>query len=296
MTKPIVLTLGEPAGIGPEVACSALRRFRKNYPGIEVKVLGGLEGVQPGKPTMASARSALAALNESARLALSGQAAAIVNGPVHKGQLKKVGFPFPGQTEFYASHFGLAGEDVTMIMASPEMTVGLVTTHCSLLSGVRRVNGARIEAAAERLRDFLKLELGRPPRIAVAGLNPHAGEGGAFGMEEVNIIEPAVQRLKMCWKGGIEGPLSPDTAYLACRQGKFDGVVSMYHDQGLIPFKLVAFDCGVNVTAGLPIWRMSPDHGTAFDIAGTGKADDRSMYTTLVQAALLSGLWKRGGE
>lgn len=289
MTKPIVLTLGEPAGIGPEVARSALRRFRKNYPGIEVKVLGGLEGVQPGKPTMASARSALAALNESARLALNGQAAAIVNAPVHKGQLKKIGFTFPGQTEFYASHFGLAGEDVTMIMASPEMTVGLVTTHCSLLSGVRRVNGARIEAAAQRLRDFLKWELGRPPRIAVAGLNPHAGEGGAFGMEEINIIEPAVRRLKRRWKGGIEGPLSPDTAYLACRQGKYDGVVSMYHDQGLIPFKLVAFDCGINVTAGLPIWRMSPDHGTAFDIAGKGQADDRSMYATLVQASVLSG-------
>lgn len=292
MTKPIVLTLGEPAGIGPEVARSALRRFRKNYPGIDVHVLGGLEGVRPGKPTLASARAALNALNESARLALAGEAAAIVNAPVHKGQLKKVGFPFPGQTEFYANRFGLAGEDVTMIMASPEMTVGLVTTHCSLLSGVRRVNGARIEAAAGRLRDFLQLQLGRPPRIAIAGLNPHAGEGGAFGSEEINVITPCVRKLKRRWKGEIEGPLSPDTAYLACRQGKYDGVVSMYHDQGLIPFKLVAFECGVNVTAGLPIWRMSPDHGTAFDIAGQGKADDRSMYTALVQAALLSGLRK----
>lgn len=294
MTKPILLTLGEPAGIGPEVARSALRRFRKNYPGIEVRLLGGMEGVLPGKPTLASARSALAALNESARLALAGEAAAIVNAPVHKGQLKKVGFSFPGQTEFYANRFGLGGEDVTMIMASPEITVGLVSTHCSLLSGVRRVNGARIEAAATRLREFLELELGRRPKLAVAGLNPHAGEGGAFGSEEINIIRPAVDRLRRRWKGGIDGPLSPDTAYLACRQGRYDGVVSMYHDQGLIPFKLVAFDCGVNVTAGLPLWRMSPDHGTAFDIAGKSKADDRSMYATLVQAALLSGLWKRG--
>jgi len=292
MNQSIVVTLGEPAGIGPEVARSAVRRFRKNYPGIPVRVIGGLPGVQPGKPTLKSARAALAALDESARLARDGEAAAIVNAPVHKGQLQKIGFRFPGQTEFYASKLGLGWEEVTMIMASPELTVGLVSTHCSLLSAVRRLNGVRIEATERRLRAFLRLQLGREPRLAVAGLNPHAGEGGLFGTAEQRIIGPLVRKWKRKYKGFLEGPLSPDTAFLACRRGVYDGVVAMHHDQGLIPFKLVAFDCGVNITAGLPIWRMSPDHGTAFDLAGKRQADDRSMYAALVQAAMLSGLMK----
>lgn len=290
MRKPIVVTLGEPAGIGPEVVNKALRKFRKKYPKVSVDLLGNPDAASPGKPTKKSAQSAWEALELSAELALAGEAAAIVNGPVSKEWLQKVGFQFPGQTEFYADAFGLKEDEVTMTMTGKSMTVGLVTTHCSLTSAIRKMTTSRIVAAGLRLEILLKAKGIRKPCIAVAGLNPHAGENGAFGQEETCIIYPAVKQLQKKLKRPVAGPISPDAVFISCRDGKYDGVVSMYHDQGLIPFKLIASDTGVNVTAGLPVWRMSPDHGTAFDIAGTGKADAGSMFCALELAAELSGI------
>ncbi|MEM6822568.1 MAG: 4-hydroxythreonine-4-phosphate dehydrogenase PdxA, partial [Verrucomicrobiota bacterium] len=192
MKPAIALTLGEPAGIGPEVAFLALKQFKRRYKNIDVRLLGDSSLGQPGCPSKKTARSALQALQESARLAKSGEVRAIVNAPVSKEWLQKVGFKFPGQTEFYANAFGLKNEGVTMLMASSKITIALVTTHCSLLAAVRRVTVDRIIVAAERLRSFLVLRGKHSPRIAIAGLNPHAGEAGAFGSEEIKTITPAV--------------------------------------------------------------------------------------------------------
>ena len=288
MKKPIVVTLGEPAGIGPEVVDAALTKFRKKYPKVGVDVLGNSAVTKPGKPSIASAQSALEALELSAAMAQAGEAAAIVNGPVSKEWLKKVGFEYPGQTEFYARAFGLNEDEVTMTMTGKSMTVGLVSTHCSLASALSKITAPGIIATGLRLEALLRAKGIQKPRIAVAGLNPHAGENGAFGQEEERVIAPAVEELQRTLKRPVAGPISPDAVFISCRDGTFDGVVSMYHDQGLIPFKLVSFDSGVNVTAGLPVWRMSPDHGTAFDIAGQGKADSSSMYCALELAYQLS--------
>jgi len=281
MKKPIVVTLGEPSGIGPEVVDKALHKFRKKHPKACVDVLGNPEAGKAGKPTEKSAYSALEALELSAEMARTGEAAAIVNGPVSKEWLQKVGFSYPGQTEFYADAFGLKEDEVTMTMTGKSMSVGLVTTHCPLVSAVEKMTPARIVATGLRLEALLKAKGIVQPRIAVAGLNPHAGENGTFGREEIDLIQPAVKQLEQELGRPVAGPVSPDAVFISCRNGKYDGVVSMYHDQGLIPFKLVSFESGVNVTAGLPIWRMSPDHGTAFDIAGKDKADASSMFCAL---------------
>lgn len=281
MRKPIVVTIGEPAGIGPEVVERAIRKFRKKFPKARLDVLGDSDAAQPGQPTKRSARSALEALELSAAMAQAGEAAAIVNGPVSKEWLQKVGFPYPGQTEFYAGAFGLRDDEVTMTMTGKSMTVGLVSTHCSLASALTKITIPNIVAAGLRLEALLRAKGIQKPQIAVAGLNPHAGESGAFGQEEIHIIAPAVAELQSELGRPVVGPVSPDAVFIACRDGKYDGVVSLYHDQGLIPFKLISFENGVNVTAGLPLWRMSPDHGTAFDIAGKGKADASSMYCAL---------------
>lgn len=288
MKKPIIVTLGEPAGIGPEVIATALRKFRKKYPKVGVDVLGESDAATPGKPSEASARISLEALELSVEMAKSGEAAAIVNGPVSKEWLMKTGFSYPGQTEFYAEAFGLRGDQVTMTMTGKRLTVGLVSTHCSLADAVRSLTVERIIETGIQLEALLRAKGLSKPRLAVSGLNPHAGENGAFGTEEIELIRPAVQALEQKLKRPIAGPVSPDSVFISCRDGAFDGVVAMYHDQGLIPFKLLEFEHGVNVTAGLPVWRMSPDHGTAFDIAGKGKADASSMYAALELAVHLS--------
>ncbi|MEM1157715.1 MAG: 4-hydroxythreonine-4-phosphate dehydrogenase PdxA [Verrucomicrobiota bacterium] len=288
MKKPIVVTLGEAAGIGPEVVEQALPRFRKKYPKVIVDVLGDPDIALPGKPTRKSAQSALEALELSAEMARAGEAAAIVNGPVSKKWLQKAGFGYPGQTEFYADAFGLNEDQVTMTMTGKSMTVGLVSTHCSLVSALEKISVSRIVETGLRLEALLRAKGIRKPRLAVAGLNPHAGESGAFGQEEISMITPAVAALQNKLRRCVAGPVSPDAVFMACSNNKYDGVVSMYHDQGLIPFKLVSFDTGVNVTAGLPLWRISPDHGTAFDIAGQGKARASSMFCALELAYQLS--------
>jgi 4-hydroxythreonine-4-phosphate dehydrogenase len=284
MKRPPVigLTLGEPAGIGPELVGRILVSSEAKKLGIIVRLIGEAHGVCPGRLTARSGRQALEGLRASVRLLKSGEIDAVVNGPVHKANLERAGFRFPGQTEFYAHAFGLKASEVTMIMTGGRMTVGLVTAHCSLRQAVRLLTRQRVVETGRRLADFLKKAKGlRRIRLAVAGLNPHAGEAGLFGSEETRILKPAVQALARHLGAPVAGPVSPDVVYRHAAEGRYDGVVCPYHDQGLIPFKLLCFENGVNFTAGLPVLRAAPDHGTALDIAGKNLADPSSLLSAL---------------
>ena len=276
------ITVGDPAGVGPEIVRACLDD--PNLPqGIEYRVIGASEGFAPGKPDTASARASWDALKEAARLLESGEIGGVVTGPVSKEGLHAAGFPFPGQTEFFATRAGT--DNFAMCLTGGPLTVGLVTIHVPLREVPRLLRREEIVRTGKLLADFVRRRLGREPRIAVAGLNPHAGENGIFGSEEKEIIAPAVEELAR--NGQFSGPHAPDTVFHRAMQGEFDAVLCMYHDQGLIPLKLVAFDHGVNVTLGLPCPRTSPDHGTAFDIAGTGRANPSSMMAAIKLAAEL---------
>ena len=262
------ITWGDPAGVGPELAVQVFRKLGRS---LSVRRVGHKES-RPGKPSLPGAKLAKEALAESVRLFRSGEIQAVVNGPVSKEWLGKVGFSFPGQTEFYAKAFGVKPDDVTMMMIGPRLRVALASTHLSLQKAVLELRSKQIVRSAKHLGETLK-KLGiRRPRIAVCGLNPHAGEKGKFGNEERRVVEPAVRELRRKTNFRISGPESPDAVFRRAWKGEFDGVVALYHDQGLIPAKLLDFDETVNVTAGLPVVRCSPDHGTAFDLAGKGKA------------------------
>jgi len=283
------LTLGDPAGIGPELVASAVKFFSRKQPDWQFRVIGTAAGTIPGKLSNTSAKRALDALKESVDLLKSGEIQAVINGPVHKENLTRVGFKFPGQTEFYADAFGLGEDEVTMMLAADRLRVGLVTTHCSLLEAIERMTVERIVARGRQVLQGLRdMGIARP-RLAVAGLNPHAGEGGQFGDEEGRIILPAVRKLRALKLGEVTGPFSPDAVYRSAWNGAYDAVLSMYHDQGLIPLKMVGFDSGVNVTLGLPSTRTAPDHGTAVDLAGKGKASPLSFYAAIELAARLAG-------
>jgi 4-hydroxythreonine-4-phosphate dehydrogenase len=277
------MTLGDPAGIGPEVVSAALGSVHLPQ-GVSVDVIGSSEGHTVGKPTDASARAAVDAMEEAARRLLAGEIQAVVTGPVCKHALHRVGFEFPGQTEFFAARAGV--EDFAMCLTGGMLTVALVTAHVPLVKVPGMLSEAEIVRVGCLLRDFLLLKLKKNPRIAVAGLNPHAGEQGDMGREEIDIIAPAVACLSQM--GNFVGPLPPDTLFHRAVEGDFDGVLCMYHDQGLIPLKLHAFHEGVNVTLGLPFIRTSPDHGTAFDIAGRSVARPDSMRQAIRLAVELA--------
>jgi len=283
----IGLTLGDAAGIGPEIIAAALTSGRLDA-GYEYRVIGSPDGVEPGRPAEATARAARAALEESARLALTGEIAAVVTGPIHKARMQAIGFEFPGQTEFFAKRANV--ENFAMCLTGGALTVALVTAHVPLRAVAEQLSAAEIIRVGELLTGFLRQRLGRAPRLAIAGLNPHAGESGALGREEIEIIEPAVALLRgeLGETAECTGPLSPDTVFHRAARGEFDGVLCMYHDQGLIPLKLHAFDEGVNVTLGLPFPRTSPDHGTAFEIAGKSIARPDSMIAAINLAAELA--------
>ena len=284
----IGITLGDPAGIGPEIIRTALDSGKLN-PRFRYRLIGNAAGAVPGQPTRETARAAVEALEEAARLALAGEIDAVATGPIHKAYSQAVGFGFPGQTEFFAARAGI--QNFAMLLTGGALTVALVTTHVALSDVPRLVTGPEIERVGSLLAEFLRLRLGTqtPVRIAVAGLNPHAGESGAMGREEIDIIAPATAKLAEQWSGRaiFTGPISPDTLFFRAVAGEFDGVLCMYHDQGLIPLKLHAFDKGVNVTLGLPFVRTSPDHGTAFEIAGRGIARADSTIAALQLAAEL---------
>ena len=278
----IGVTLGDPAGIGPEVVSAALGSIQLPE-GICVDVIGSSEGHTVGKPTDASARAAVDAMEAAARRLLAGEIQAVVTGPVCKHALHRVGFEFPGQTEFFAARAGV--EDFAMCLTGGALTVALVTAHVPLAKVPGMLSEAEIVRVGCLLQDFLILRGKKNPRIAVAGLNPHAGEQGDMGREEIDIIAPAVACLSQM--GNFVGPLPPDTLFHRAVEGDFDGVLCIYHDQGLIPLKLHAFHEGVNVTLGLPFVRTSPDHGTAFDIAGRGIARPDSMRQAIQLAVEL---------
>ena len=284
----IGITLGDCAGIGPEIVDLALNSNRIAR-AVESKVIGRYPGSRPGNPTAESARAAATALEEAVTLALRGELDAIVTGPVHKARMYEVGFKFPGQTEFFAERCGV--KNFAMCLTGRRITVALVTAHVPLRDAASALKQSEIVRVGLLLADFLKSQSVRSPRIAVAGLNPHAGESGKLGGEEIEIIGPAVAELQSKIENGesrIVGPVSPDTVFHRAIEGEFDAVLCMYHDQGLIPLKLHAFHEGVNVTLGLPFPRTSPDHGTAFEIAGKGIARPDSMIAAINLAVELA--------
>jgi len=284
----IGITLGDCAGIGPEIVDLALNSNRIAR-AVESKVIGRYPGSRPGNPTAESARAAATALEEAVTLALRGELDAIVTGPVHKARMYEVGFKFPGQTEFFAERCGV--KNFAMCLTGGKITVALVTGHLPLRLAANALNRSEIVRVGLLLANFLASRSVSSPRIAVAGLNPHAGESGKLGHEEIEIIGPAVAELQSKIENGesrIVGPVSPDTVFHRAIEGEFDAVLCMYHDQGLIPLKLHAFHEGVNVTLGLPFPRTSPDHGTAFEIAGKGIARPDSMIAAINLAVELA--------
>jgi 4-hydroxythreonine-4-phosphate dehydrogenase len=287
MPRRIGITLGDPAGIGPEIVHSAINSGRLPQ-GVEYQCIGELAGSVPGKPTPESARAALAAMEKAAELVRADKINAIVTGPIHKARMAEVGFTFPGQTEFFAARAEVT--NFAMLLTAGKMTVALVTTHVPLREVAPALTKSEVVRVGKLLASFLRYRGNHRPRVAVAGLNPHAGESGKLGREEIETIAPAIELLRHGEKeADFDGPISPDTLFFHLVRGHWDAALCMYHDQGLIPLKLHGFDCGVNVTLGLPFPRTSPDHGTAFDIAGKNMARPDSMIAAINLAVELCG-------
>lgn len=296
----IGITLGDCAGIGPEIVDLALKSGRVPD-STEYVILGRQPECKPGEPTAETARAAAAALEEAVTLARRGELEAIVTGPVHKARMYEVGFRFPGQTEFFAERCNV--QDFAMCLTGGKLTVALVTAHIPLCKVSPALKHSEIVRVGLLLAQFLSRRSSakadrassaiRAPRVAVAGLNPHAGESGKLGVEEIEIIAPAIEELNSSLVTrhsslAFSGPVSPDTVFHRAIEGEFDAVLCMYHDQGLIPLKLHAFHSGVNVTLGLPFPRTSPDHGTAFEIAGKNIARPDSMIAAINLAVELA--------
>jgi len=292
----IGITLGDCAGIGPEIVDLALKS-KKIPDTAEYVVIGRQPNCQPGGPTIETARAAAAALEEAVTRARRAELHAVVTGPVHKARMYEAGFKFPGQTEFFAERCGV--KDFAMCLTADRLTVALVTSHIPLAKIPGALRQTEIVRVGLLLGDFLRRRGIKSPRIAVAGLNPHAGESGKIGNEEMTIIEPAVHELNSSHVTktsparthkslSVSGPYSPDTIFHRAVEGEFDAVLCMYHDQGLIPLKLLGFHNGVNTTLGLPFPRTSPDHGTAFEIAGKGIAKADSMIAAIRLAVELA--------
>src|SRR5262249_5079463 len=294
----IGITLGDCAGIGPEIVDLALKS--KGIPDVaEYILIGRQPKCKPGKPTIETARAAAAALEEAVTRARRGELQAVVTGPIHKARMYEAGFKFPGQTEFFAERCGV--KNFAMCLTGGKLTTALVTSHIPLAKVPSALKQSEIVRVGLLLADFLERRSTSENlnakciqvRIAVCGLNPHAGESGKIGREETLIIAPAIEELNSSpvtrhSSRIFSGPHSPDTVFHRAETGEFDAVLCMYHDQGLIPFKLLAFHSGVNMTLGLPFPRTSPDHGTAFEIAGKGIAKPDSMIAAINLAVELA--------
>jgi 4-hydroxythreonine-4-phosphate dehydrogenase len=315
---PVAITLGDACGIGPEIVVKSFAdtEFIQQYPAFVVGDVGvirrhiqqiaptlhtkiiasaqehsfqsGVINVLPvsdlpadmpmGKVSAAAGQAAFDAIKRAIEMANQNQVSAICTAPIHKEALAAANVPFPGHTEMLAEFSGT--QDYAMMLANPDLRTMLVTVHCSLIDAAKKLSTA-LELRIIRLTHRTLQQFGiAKPRIAVAGLNPHAGEGGLFGREEIEIIIPAIEQAR-AEAIDVVGPLPGDTVFMHARRGRYDIVVAQYHDQGLIPVKLLGVEDGVNITAGLPFVRTSPDHGTAFDIAGKNKADAASMKTAL---------------
>jgi 4-hydroxythreonine-4-phosphate dehydrogenase len=289
--------MGEPAGIGPEVALAAFDHFGGRIGSRPLKLVGA-KGIfpapdailtqaqairTPGKPDGANAAAVTEAIEIAVAACLQGEAAALVTAPIHKAVLNAAGFGFPGHTEFLAHLTG--ARRAVMMLASDQLRVVPLTIHMPIAQVSGEITKQAVFDIGEIILTALRRDFGiLNPRLAVAGLNPHAGEDGMLGDEDAAVIAPAVAALAA--RGfAVRGPLSADTLFHAEARKGYDAALCMYHDQALIPIKTLNFWDGVNVTLGLPIVRTSPDHGTAFDIAGTGKADARSMIAAVKMAA-----------
>lgn len=316
----MAIPLGDPAGIGPEIvawawtraSCAGLPPFfaigdpaclsaggfgawqvirspdeaAGVFPlALPVLAVQGAGAIRLGQPDPAGARVALDSLELGVGLVREGAAGALVTGPIAKANMYEIGFRYPGQTEFVAERCGVAAENIAMMLVSEALTTSPVTIHLALRDVFDALTTDFIVARGRVVAKALVRDFGiAAPRIAVAGLNPHAGEGGALGREEIEIIAPAVGLLR---EEGIDarGPLPADTMFDARARATYDAALCMYHDQALVPIKTIAFDEGVNFTAGLPIVRTSPDHGTAFGIAGKGLARPDAMIAAIRVAA-----------
>ncbi|HWK44372.1 MAG TPA: 4-hydroxythreonine-4-phosphate dehydrogenase PdxA [Stellaceae bacterium] len=323
---PLVMTMGEPAGIGGEIALKAWLDRATGVPpfcllddparlgtlaaglgwAVPIRPIADLTEVAtcwpdalpvlpialavevvPGRPDPRNAPAVLRSIDRAVALVRDGEAAAVVTNPIHKQALYEIGFRHPGHTEYLAELAG-PGHHPTMMLACPGLRVVPVTIHMALRQAVEVLDTEAIVVAGRATAAGLIRDFGIPdPRLAVAGLNPHAGEGGAFGREEIDIVAPAVRRLVA---EGIKavGPVPADTLFHAAARSRYDAVICLYHDQALIPLKTIDFDRGVNITLGLPFVRTSPDHGTAFDIAGTGIASCTSLVAALEAAAQMA--------
>jgi len=323
----IGLTLGDPAGVGPELCVRALAEpavrqrchpvvfgsaeiLRRASAAIGVPLPGELAewdaagpaptgpavvncpappaaAIAPGRVDAACGAAGYAAIARAIEWALAGRIAGVATAPIHKEALRLAGVAQPGHTEIFTALTG--AKRTCMMLRSEVLTVTMVTTHIGYADVPRRLSVERVLEVIELTADAVARMNGRPARLAICGLNPHAGEHGLFGeREEERCVEPAVAAA--CARGiAIAGPLPPDTAFTAANRRRFDAVVCLYHDQGHIPFKLLAFEDGVNITLGLPIVRTSVDHGTAFDIAWQGKASPVSLFRAIEYAVTLAG-------
>jgi 4-hydroxythreonine-4-phosphate dehydrogenase len=326
LALPLALTMGEPAGIGGEIALKAWLHREEGVPpfyviddplrlgelaalfgwpvpvqainhpseamrafatALPVLSVGGAPMAEPGEPHIADPRLVIRAIDLAVEDVLTGRAAAVVTNPINKEALYEAGFGYPGHTEYLAELAG-TDEDPVMMLACPELRVVPVTIHVPLKEAVEALSAEAIVHAGEVTHAALKHDFGiAAPVIAVAGLNPHAGENGTIGREDIEIVAPAVEKLRAL---GIDatGPLAPDTMFHAAARARYDVALCMYHDQALIPLKTLDFDRGVNITLGLPFIRTSPDHGTALDIAGKGIANPASLIAAIALAGDLA--------
>lgn len=319
-TPPLALTMGEPAGIGPEITIAAWRAVRAAgpafvvigdpalYAGVPLARIGAPEEAAeafpralpvlplalpapavPGRLDAANAPVVIASIEQAVALAKAGRAGAVVTNPIQKSVLTAAGFPHPGHTEFLGALAGLGAPPV-MMLACPGLRVVPVTVHVALKRAAAELTTAAIVAQGRQVAEALRRDFGiAAPRLVVAGLNPHAGEDGTMGREDIEIVAPAVAALRAA---GIaaRGPLPADTLFTPRARATYDCALCMYHDQALIPVKTLDMDGGVNVTLGLSIVRTSPDHGTALDIAGKGLADPGSLIAALRMAGEMAAM------
>jgi 4-hydroxythreonine-4-phosphate dehydrogenase len=316
---PLAISIGDPAGVGPEIVAKSWEvRRQHSIPtffvvgdraaiaavwqgpcatitspaeaascfdqALPVLQVGGGQPVQPGKPGLAGAHIALDSLELAVGLTRSGAAGALVTGPVSKSQLYAVGFTHPGQTEFVAERCGVSSDTVAMMLVGPTLRTVPVTTHLALRDVPDALSTELILSKARTTIKGLQRQFGiAEPRLAVAGLNPHAGEAGTLGREEIEIVVPAIQRLQD--EGfQVSGPHAADAMFHRRMRATYDAALCLYHDQALVPLKTLYFDEGVNMTLGLPIVRTSPDHGTGFGIAGRNIAEPGAMIAALTTA------------
>ena len=283
----VIITTGDPSGIGPEVTRKALASHKVKRLADFLVIGDAKTSVRMRKSPAECGKLSIGYLDKALAIIAKGEADCLVTAPINKANVRAAGFSdFEGHTEYLAE--ATLTKDYAMMFVGKRMKITLVTRHVALKDVPEKLTADKISKTICLTHRYLSNQFHlKNPRIAVAGLNPHAGEGGIFGKEEIDVISPAIKKASGAC-GKVFGPIPPDVVFGEALQGKFDAVIAMYHDQGLIPFKLLYFKDGVNMTIGLPFVRTSPDHGTAFDIAGKGIADPSSMIEAIILACRLA--------